>query len=458
MDPHLLKQPFKPWEMTLFLCLCTTPHSILNSFNTTLNADIPNSNKVTYKALFGHEDLNNAIAKVLHGALSSFDPGVTDALAYESAKNIQIPMHFNWSSIEHIGFRIQIAILNYYRFIALHEELYWDDQKYPAARNTLHRAVYEILSSFLDLQLNARENGKHHIISHVITQLFSDLPIPSKWIDLDHIRKEALPLMANFMFNDMYYEDFYKQWFSPVFISSLLAPVLKEDSLSDDIYHYIVPAATMAEAGILCYLPQAFESIRTNNLLSYLFPYHRYPPVYSLFARYIAVVCTSSASVMRSHEDTANGTLNKELNENQQYLSGGRPLALVTILVLSLPSVIEYTISAYEIGWLLEPDMNKILRDLWSGDSGALSKEALRDVEVLVTDMIRPESEYWEGLKKYDGGISLLRGLRQDEHCQLQEELSMRWQAFKNDLDSAQGQDSAVGIEQSSAGMRSDGR
>ncbi|KAF9032853.1 hypothetical protein BDZ89DRAFT_1063206 [Hymenopellis radicata] len=193
----------------------------------------------------------------------------------------------------------------------------------------------------------------------------------------------------------------------------------------------------MADNGIRSGLPEAFEFLRTNDLLNNLFPYHRNRLVHSLLARYIAVVCTTYTTGMESHEDTANGTLNKELSENQRYLSTVRSLAQVTILVLSLPSEMTYTISA--VGWLL-PDMYKILQDLWSGDSDALSEEGLRDVEVLVTNMMRPESEYWEGLKKYDGGISLLRGLRQDEHCQLQEELSMRWQAFKNDLDRAQGQ------------------
>ncbi|KAF9032885.1 hypothetical protein BDZ89DRAFT_569757 [Hymenopellis radicata] len=188
---------------------------------------------------------------------------------------------------------------------------------------------------------------------------------------------------------------------------------------------------------------------------------------------------------MASHKVTAYGKSDKELSKNRQYLSTVRSLAQVTILVLSLPSerkgnlldsvpsgtparysdmrylhrpqsdkhVVQYSpIAQQSLGhhsssssseikfsiWEEEidqnqgPEMYKILQDLWSRDSNVLSKEALRDVEVLVTNMIRPGSKYWEGLKKYDEDISILRGLRQDEHCQLQDDLSMRWQVFKN--------------------------
>ncbi|KAF9032878.1 hypothetical protein BDZ89DRAFT_569580 [Hymenopellis radicata] len=495
--------------MALFFRLCTTPHSILNSFNTEPNPKISDSNAVTYKALFGYKDLNDIIEKIiLQYVLSSFDPGVSDA-----AYGLQIPLPFNWSSSSWVmkdkGFRIQIAIMNYYRFVVLHEEEYRYDQEYPAALNALHGAVHEMLSSFL--QLRNSEFEKRHIISLVTTRLFSDLPIPPKWSDLDDIRKKALPLttgssskphtgvymrrgshhrfissllapvltqeispsenshhyivpavmMADirirsnlpeaFKFlrtNDLLfqaaYRGVYEAWFSPLFISSLLAPVLTQEiSPSEDSHHYILPAVVMADIGIRSGLPEAFKFLRTNDLLNNLFPYHRNRPIYSLLARYIAVVCTTYTTVMESHEDTANGTWNQELSENQLLLSTVGSLAQVTILVLAEQ----------------EPEMYKVLlRDVWSGDSDALSKEALRDVEVLVTNMIRPESEYWNGLKILDEDISLLRGLREDEHLQLQEELSTRWLTFKDDLDRAQGQDTAGGIEQSSTGMRSDGR
>ncbi|KAF9032872.1 hypothetical protein BDZ89DRAFT_1131214 [Hymenopellis radicata] len=189
----------------------------------------------------------------------------------------------------------------------------------------------------------------------------------------------------------------------------------------------------MTETGILSCLPTAFEFIRTNDLLNNLFPYHRNRPVYSLLARYIAVVCTT-ITVTESHEDTANGTWNKELGENQLLLSTIGSLAQLTILVLSLPSEFQYTISEEKIGRKQGPEMYKILRDLWSGNLNALSAEALRGAEVLVTDMIRPESDYWKGLKILDEDISLLRGLREDEHFRLQEELSTRWLTFKDDV------------------------
>ncbi|KAF9032854.1 hypothetical protein BDZ89DRAFT_1131200 [Hymenopellis radicata] len=192
------RQP-KPWEMAIFFRLCTTPHSILNSFNTEPNADLYDSNAVTYKAIFGHEDLNNSIEMVLRLALSSFDPGVSDA-----AYGILIPPPFNSSSwvMKDKGFRIRIAIVNYYWFVVLHDKQYRSAQEYPAALDALHGAVHEILSSFLHLPPS--ESEKRHIIFLVVTRLFSDLPIPPKWSDLDDIRKKALSLTTGFEFQAGY--------------------------------------------------------------------------------------------------------------------------------------------------------------------------------------------------------------------------------------------------------------
>ncbi|KAF9032869.1 hypothetical protein BDZ89DRAFT_1131212 [Hymenopellis radicata] len=197
--PWPLEQQPTPWEMADVFRLCTTPHSVLKSFNTEPNPTISDSNAVTYKTLFGHDNLNNLIEDVLCLALSSFDPGDSDV-----AFGIRIPLPFNLSALvmEDKGFRIRIAIINYYWFVVLHDKQYRSAQEYPAALDALHGAVHETLSSFL--QLPPSESEKRYIIFLVVTRLFSDLPIPPKWSDLNDIRKKALPLTTGFEFQAGY--------------------------------------------------------------------------------------------------------------------------------------------------------------------------------------------------------------------------------------------------------------
>ncbi len=370
-------------------------------------------NAVTYTDISGTRTFEWVMLDVLHNklALKRFDywsQGGAPPKIFKVLGRIQANM----------GVRIRTTLLNYYCFMVTHEDLY-EDLDFESIQDV----ITEVL---IQCRVEDHSFAEFNILLWTLVPLFTELDLPRSWSDLDHVRQDALQLVMD-KFED--HQDlclFHGGWFSRLFISSLLEPVISWPKTSPSVgnaWQYMLPALTMVETGIIAGLPEAFEHIRSNNLLRLLFPYHRYHPVSSLLTRYITLSLDS-------------GMLNSDQRRfHWQFISTGQHLARVTVLVLSLPSNFEYAVAPKT-----QPDMYRTLLNIFSGRRGELDTEAWTYVKDLITIFLDCEDHwrfqsYWSNLRIFDEVSLMLRDLNDIEKRQLREQLRERWQLFSSNLD-----------------------